>query len=363
MSKKRLQNHIEARKAAWTNNEPVLNSEHYQSSLSGAVTFYAQYVSDLDLQKWAISHWKSQHKDVKGLEKLNTGFFRQVGILSRLIKKEQPVSPVHLKYIENKYETLIGYVKTESGPKASTAVKLPNIQERILDLASQHIAEFDAASDEWVKGSKTFDPKQYLSSNQVKAPIASKIAAHLKPQIAEIEECLNGEDKQLVEGYSNFTKPALKRYLTFLTECKTACETMAVIAKMTKAPRKRKEKPASVLVAKMKYMRESTEYKLRSVHPEKIVGATEVWIFNTKYRKLQRYVAQDGMMFSAKGTTILNWDPEKSSAKTIRKPEVVLNGIAALGKRPISNLFKEIKSVEAKVNGRLGDECIIVSVF
>jgi hypothetical protein len=113
-------------------------------------------------------------------------------------------------------------------------------------------------------------------------------------------------------------------------------------------------------------MTEYAELGLKSVHPAKIIGADTVYLFNTRLRKMFKYVAIDGMTLTVKGTTLQNFDTAKSGSKTIRKPEVYfspMSGWEDMTKRPFNKLFDEVKSVLAKAPGRISSDMIIVKVF
>jgi hypothetical protein len=62
---------------------------------------------------------------------------------------------------------------------------------------------------------------------------------------------------------------------------------------------------------------------------------------------------------TVKGTTLLNFDVEKSQQYTIRKPET-LKKLIGSGKRVISAFIKALTTKPAPVNGRLGDDTIIM---
>jgi hypothetical protein len=127
-------------------------------------------------------------------------------------------------------------------------------------------------------------------------------------------------------------------------------------------PRKRKEKPAGVVVAKMKFKKEDTEYGIKSVIASSIVNSQELWVFNTKYKKLQVYRASDPKGLSVKGTTVIGYDPSNSGSRTLRKPELV-SSYQGMGKRPINSAYKALTTKEQAVNGRINEECILLKVF
>jgi hypothetical protein len=64
-----------------------------------------------------------------------------------------------------------------------------------------------------------------------------------------------------------------------------------------------------------------------------------------------------------KGTTILGFDTTNSGVKTVRKPEVVIKELMTGGKPASRKLFKEIKSVHAKSNGRTNENLIILKAY
>ncbi|NBR26480.1 MAG: hypothetical protein EBU08_22410, partial [Micrococcales bacterium] len=67
----------------------------------------------------------------------------------------------------------------------------------------------------------------------------------------------------------------------------------AVANKPIRKKRTVKEKPASVVVAKLNYLQEFAELGLKSIAPEKIIGASQVWAYNTKTKLLGVYNAEN----------------------------------------------------------------------
>jgi hypothetical protein len=204
------------------------------------------------------------------------------------------------------------------------------------------------------------DVSAYLKANEVSPQVSKLIPKAFTKTIIELEEAIEGSDKQLVEGYSNFKKTKLRKLINQLKAIEDACQQQVVSAKAARKPRARKEKPASVVAKNVKFMKEFTELKLTSEKPEKIIGSSEVWVYNTKYKKIQVYRSLGAL--GIKGTTILNYDVATSGAKTIRKPELV-TGYADMTKRNLANEFKNLKTKESAVNGRINEECIILKVF
>jgi len=126
-------------------------------------------------------------------------------------------------------------------------------------------------------------------------------------------------------------------------------------------PRKKKTLSAERLVKKIKYQVEFPELKLVSVNPEKIIGANELWVYNTKYNRLGVYRAENSIRgFSVKGTTLLHFDETESVEKTVRKPKEAL---ANLKKGALKKALNSMKTQEKQLKGRIGKDTILLSVF
>ena len=94
-----------------------------------------------------------------------------------------------------------------------------------------------------------------------------------------------------------------------------------------------------------------------------ILEANELWVYNTKNRKLMHYVAEPMVGgLGVKGTSIVGFDAKQSTQKTIRKPEI-LKGADKLARTKFEKLYKELTTTDTACNGRLNEHCILVKVF
>jgi ribosomal protein S3 len=127
-------------------------------------------------------------------------------------------------------------------------------------------------------------------------------------------------------------------------------------ARVRKAPSREK------LVGKLKYCRQDNEAKVVSINPVDIIGSQELWVYNTKTRKLGKYVAEHLGQLGVKGTTITGYDTTKSVAKTLRKPLEQLKEFTKAGKVALRTFLKDIKAVEIQLNGRIGTDVVLLKV-
>jgi hypothetical protein len=137
---------------------------------------------------------------------------------------------------------------------------------------------------------------------------------------------------------------------------------LAQEAKVNRAPRAKKSVPAEKLIAKLKFMKSNEPLKLVSINPTDIIGAGELWTYNTKSRKLGKYVAAEFNTLGVKGTTITGFDEFKSIQKTLRKPEEKLKEFKAAGKIALRKFLDDINATDTKMNGRINEEIILLKV-
>jgi hypothetical protein len=123
-------------------------------------------------------------------------------------------------------------------------------------------------------------------------------------------------------------------------------------------PRVTKPKTADKVVAKLKFQKEHTELKIVSIDPTKIVGARELWVFNTKYNVLTHYWSEHG--FSVKGTTIDMIDEGRSRQKKLRKPTDTLPLITGSTSKAAERAFDNLKTKETIPNGRINEFTVIL---
>jgi len=274
--------------------------------------------------------------------------------------------------LQNEINRLVKLVhKPEEEPEEAKESNRPNIQEVMRDKASQAAGELEGMLDMFVKeGSKpNFNAKavDVLSRFNVMPQHISLIVEVWKKKREEFEEVLGGREPELVEGYNNFSKVQLKNLIKFIDAILGDLGSYINIKKASKAPRKRKAVPVEKIVSKLKYLKEfkdpAAKIDIVSIHPTKLYGCSEAWVYDTAKRKLHHYVADDHVKtLGVKGNTLLGFDSMNSEVKTLRKPAEQIKAI--MGSKPAARkFFKDIKAVAAKSNGRFNPNMVILKAF
>jgi hypothetical protein len=284
--------------------------------------------------------------------------------MCRLLSNGNTLSDAHMALLESRVAILVAkHQEIKEVKKVVATAPVISIQERMDEKARELAGDIEGAIDDFVStGTTTFSAKNFLLAQEVSAPIAKRIGDSFVKLYNELADAINGEDEQLIEGYSNFSKKELKAFHKFVGEIIDDCQQMIQTAKADRAPRKRKPQSPTKLVSKMKFMREFAELSLKSIKPETIIGSSEVWYYNTKYRRVGVYKGEGGNPLSVKGTTIIGFDIKESQQMTLRKPEEFFKGLA-LGKRALNGALKKLTTKPSTPNGRINEECILLGAF
>jgi hypothetical protein len=238
-----------------------------------------------------------------------------------------------------------------------------SIQERMVEQLDPILCTFEAYVDEWLDGKsiKEFDPyKEMLSYEpKIKAAHAKIIRDKFKSLYDEAKEVVAGFDEDLNEGYSHLNVKRKKEFLAIYQKIDDACDMIMRSGQATRKPRKAKAVSLEKQVAGLRYKETEPQFNLVSINPIHIIGASELWVYNTKTRKLGYYFA-DPLIKSlgVKGSSINAIG--SSGAKTLRKPREQLKYFMGLNKSAMKKYFDEIKTSETSLSPRLSADTIIL---
>lgn len=335
--------------------EPEINNLRYQASLMHALNYYNAEFDNKQKKAWFLAYFKKEAKFPTS--EIHDREFRTVGTLCRMVSLGNALEDKEMDLIKSEFDR----IKELSKPDVvEVVVKKASVQDLMEEKAKEFVADFNGIVDEFVMDRKAVPDIDRLMKTPLNTPVANKVALKIQRTLLELREAVAGADVQLVEGYSNFKKTELKKLLTaYETLTERLTQIKKVVVRKTRTP---KAKPVGVIVSKMKFAATNDDLGLKSVSPTSIVGADELYCFNTKTRKMQVYKALDGMTLTVKGTTIMNYDMEKSAQKTVRKPET-LSTISEKGKRVYANFMKALTAKPVVPNGRVNADTVLLATF
>lgn len=256
--------------------------------------------------------------------------------------------------------------KAEAKKTEATTTRRPTVQDRMRDQAAEVACEFDAVLDKLAGSIRAkaddFNPLSAMQKAEFKAGQARYIEQFYTDELAELKAAFAGNDEDLKEGYSNLKKSQLTRMVKAIEDILTAAKMVSTVTKAKRAPRKKKAVSLEKVVARLKFKAQDPEYGIASVGPINIVGAREVWVFNTRNRKLGRYVAQDEGGLAVKGAYIRDFSEGGSVQKTLRKPKEQIGEMMKAGKVQLRKFLDGVKAMDTKLNGKMNEHIVILRV-
>lgn len=250
----------------------------------------------------------------------------------------------------------------EEAPKVVTVSKSP--MEIIKERTSDFIAQVEEVLDMF--NTKTWcDWDNYSVYNELKKDdaaynIAKGTYDYYLPQRDELEELVTKKTPDLVEAYAHLGVRKQKQYLNVIQAILDDCERYMASKKAVRKSRKPRVKSADKQVEKVQYLKESSEYKVTSVHPNQIIGSGRVYLFNTKQRILTELVCRLPSGFEVSGTTIKGLDEEASRAIRLRKPLDFLPLVLSKTARQIDKEWTALTTKNQAHSGRINKDTIIL---
>lgn len=325
-------------------------------NFTDALNWY-NYMSDEDQSRdWFFTYVKKNYTkgEVAALRKLpKWKISKTLGSVARILTNGNVLADRNMEYFDRSVKDLVKLaasvvekVETEETPKTTVTIQ-DRVQAKIYNLITDCEEAVDTIQD--------FNVYNWLQAREATPQAANALREYYSKFAADHEP-------------DEFDTPAMKKHRAQL---KKYWEEFVLLidryinnkkAVKVRKPREKKVKSAVELVKNLKFRKEDPSLKIVSVHPAEIIGCQQLWVYNTKYRKLTQYLALGPAGIQVKGTTVTGWDIESSTSKTLRKPEESLTALLSAGKVMLRSFMSNIKTAESKPNGRINNECILVRV-
>lgn len=361
--------------------------------ITQGLNYYNYHHTSKDSKQPLIEWMKSQKVvDKTAIDAIRGAPDYQIGItagsVARMLLKGAPPMDNLLAGLKKRIRIIVESIEDPQGwgedtakpkekPKAAQVISIQDrMMEKINNFVGEHIE--GAVDDMIANGFKSdFKLSTLLQTHNISGKAAGLIPKMFENEIADLTLLINGVDKedemeaQLLEGYP-YKKSELKKLLAFYSAVVADAEHHANLQKATRKVRKKKAPSKEKLIGKIKYKIQDEKLKLVSIDPKEIIGANELWVYNTKNRKIGKYVAsnvdpkgmaRDGTGLSIKGTTIIGFDEKLSRQKTLRKPEDSLKEFKSAGKVALRKFLDELTTTDTKLNGRINSDTILLKVI
>lgn len=342
----------------------VAGAEGYGVKFITAMNWYSIDGNKADARKFLREYIKKNRSaDLKDFDKVPDKEIRPTyGWIARILSKGAKLSDYHVENFNNYLFTILKPISTPAVQKTVILTNRPSIQDAMLEKITNYIGTLEGAYDEYITNGAEFSLEADMKAKEIPQAYVPRIEEWAKKRLREWIEIVEGKDAQLNEAYAHYKKTSKKDVAKFFASMIQDCEKYGAFKKANRKPRATKPKTPAQQVKNLKYKTKDEELNISSVNPMDIIGASAVWLFNTKNRKLSVYRTDSGQGIQVKGSALQNYDPEMSETKTLRKPAEQLQELLNAGKVQLRKFMETIKTKGGDVNGRISLDTLIVRV-
>jgi len=359
--------------------EPIWSTEYeptnYQSEYGNALNWYNFIVDQKDCRAFLFDWFKEDKDKLKTLSKIPDKLLpRTYANSARIAMRGFPLSERDKSRIWDKVEETVNKrIKLDDEDVAVAATPIEKVVKKPL-IASIYIASHvndeienlligeDVKNIPQILMPYRMADKHYLDCVEKIEPILAEFA-----ELVEVRRLPKGQltdmQLQLLEGYAHLTgmtkiKSIIKLLESYITSLKKS-----YVSKQVAKVRKKKPKDMTKLVRNIKFQPEDAVLGITSADPITLLNCSEIWTFDTKTRKLNKYYSPVGGGITVKGASLVGYEESMSSCKLLRKPETQVKEFTGLTKNGLTKWYSSVKSKSAPVRARLTPTTLILKVF
>ena len=335
--------------------EEPMNVPNSTVALLKAFNWYNTMAERDDARQYLKDYFKSDKNMVKTIDRiLDNRLPSTCAWLCRIASNQnRELEPDDLTRVNSAIKKALDANDEVKEDKVKAVAVKPSIQDRVRERVQDIIGDVEELID---KGEK-FNMYEWLQKNEIPAMHANKIADYYQPLMDEYFNVLNGDK----EGYESYTKKQMLEKQQIISDLLDSCRRFAGNVKKARAPRKKKAPTTEKLLKNFTYLKAYNEYKLQSIDPATIIGAQELWTFDTKYNKLTVFRARGPAGLTVKRTAIDGYDVDNTVSKRIgRKTEETLKKVLSGGKIILRKLMDDITSDHITLSDRINNNIVLI---
>jgi len=343
--------------------EPVIINPSIGEFVRALNWFNNQWTPD-NAKKWLVSYMKKNEYDEDSISLVSSKVRKVIptaASLARLYTNGSVIDSKYHSFIKDSVDTIVDAkqrVELDADGNPIIIVRVTKAKT----VPSEMLEYIDELVDRSLAGEKiTVDIYKSLVKMEATKFHLDELKDEYSSLLQELQELQEGKDKQLEEAYRNVSWKSVKNTIDLLNQMFNQFKQLKAVKKaVIRKPRAKKPPKIEKIIARLKYQKQSEEFRIASIDPSKLIGAKYLLTFNTKTRVMSIYYGLEGG-FMIKGSSLVNFDTEKSIAKKLRKPQDVLP--ATDTRINAERQFKQLKTTATPANGRMNDTTVIYRVW
>ena len=342
--------------------EPLMVGE---INISQCFTWYNYMCNANDARDYLKEYFKNTGKPelAKKLSRISDNDIPLTAAwIARMISRGHKPEGTTMQFFSSKILNMWDKAKEEPKLDSAETPKV-SIQDRMRERMHDILGEIEGLIDDYMYKNEEFSLYEWLQANNIPAAYATSIISKFSPVLDELLEAYEGKDEQLKEGYRHLKKADLKKIITFYNTLIEDAERYSSNTKKVRTARKPRTVSVEKKIKNLKFQKEDATLKIVSVSPEKVIGAMELWTYNTKYKVFTRLVAIDRGGLQVKGTSITNYDENSSISRSVgrKEPTEFLKRVLEGGKLVLRKVLDELKT-EKPLAYRINENTILLRV-
>jgi hypothetical protein len=208
-----------------------------------------------------------------------------------------------------------------------------------------------------------FELYEYLKGQNASRDGANRLLARMDARAGELRELVEDGPEDLKEAYSFLSKKQARVILGFYDEMLDHVNKFLDNKKIQRKPRKAKAPSKEKLLKHFRYQPEDKAMKLVSVDPSKIIGAVELWVFNTKYKYITVFRSSDPKGLQVHRSSITGYDEARSVSKRGgRSADKYVARVLSDTKPRLNKLMDEVKGDAMELQHRINENVVLLRV-
>lgn len=269
----------------------------------------------------------------------------------------------HKKYADDKIAEMLKFARSEIKKLQTAEQQTVSVRDRMIAKSHEILGEVEGLIDDHKSSIAGFSLFDWLTENSVAGGYCNLIVEKYTPVIDELYAAWKGKDKDLVEGYAGVSKQKLKNLVAFYWNLILDCNRYSSNSKKEAKPRKARVVSTASKLKHFVFMKENADLNLVSVKPDKILGASELWMFNTKNNVLSVFRAADRGGLQIKRRAIVGFSDQTSVSKRAgRKLETTLKAVVDGGKVGLRKVMDKL-GTDLKIQNRCNENTILLRVI
>ena len=334
--------------------DPDYIRENHTRILIDTLNWYSYHSNKDKNEQWMLKHYP----------KLRGNYNPNLGFLCRMVEMGYPKDLLQDR-IDMEVEKGMEYVanrKSELKEKQDEKQKLvhpdnKNLFGKVIDKVVDNVcAEIDYVVDAVLENRKPAYPVIDKMMSRIRM---NQVSAYLKKQLDEFTDVYKDKDY----GITKKKESEIIRALKIIQKDIEAGQMVQNKIKSKSVPTKRRKPIDESKIVKDFLVVDTKDYA--SINPVKMLSAKYAFVFDGDSRRLSLFVANIGGTLKIKGKSIIDYDPETSSSKILRKPEVQIKSIMEQGTRAkmVKYYTEEIKTTPTSPRVRSGNKTTILKCY